>query len=75
MAWSNVTAIAASWSATTSDAATWSASTTSTIGWQQLSSVTESDGGVDFVLRVDDQYPLYVVDARPSYIINDVETP
>ena len=45
------------------------------MGWQQLSSVTQSDGGVDFVMRVDDQFPLRLTDARPSYIIDNVETP
>lgn len=53
----------------------WSNVTATTVGWQQLSAVTESDDGVDFVLQVNDQYPLTVVDARPSFIIDDVETP
>ena len=64
-----------SWTAVTSSTATWGASTPTTIGWQQLSSVTESDDGVDFILRVNDDYPLKVVDARPSYIVNDIEVP
>ena len=63
------------WSDVTYTSTSWSASTATTIGWQQLSTVTESDDGVDFVLRVDDQYPLRVTNARPSYIIDDVETP
>ena len=58
-----------------SSVGTWSGSTFSGIGWQQLSSVTESDGGVDFVLRVHDQFPLAVNDGRPSYIIDDIEAP
>ena len=65
-----------SWGAVTSSVATWGATTPTTVGWQQLSSVTESDdGGVDFVLRVNDQFPLRVNDARPSYIIDDIEAP
>ena len=53
----------------------WSATTSTEIGWLQLSSVTESDGGVDFVLKVNDQYPMKVSDTHPVYIVDDVETP
>jgi hypothetical protein len=63
-----------SWSGVTSTTKSWSASTSSSIGWQQLSLVTEADG-VDFVLRVNDQYPMRVNDARPSVVIDDIETP
>lgn len=64
-----------SWGSLGKSTATYSATTSTTIGWQQLSSVTEGDGGVDFVLQVNDDYPLRVIDARPSYIIDDIEAP
>jgi hypothetical protein len=58
---------------------TWSVSTSSTVVWQQLSGFTEANGvftdGVDFVLAVDDQYPLRVSDTRPAQIVNDIEVP
>lgn len=53
----------------------WGRASATTIGWQQLSSVSEADGGIDFVLRVNDAYPLRVTDARPSYIVDDIEVP
>ena len=47
----------------------WSATTETTVIWQQLSSVTD-DNGVDFTMRVNDQYPLRVDDSRPAYVID-----
>ena len=47
----------------------WSATTETTVIWQQLSSVTDSNG-VDFTMRVNDQYPLRVDDSRPAYVID-----
>jgi len=47
----------------------WSATTETTVMWQQLSSVTD-DSGVDFTMRVNDQYPLRVDDSRPAYVID-----
>jgi len=47
----------------------WSATTETTVIWQQLSSVTDNDG-VDFILKVNDQYPLRVNDTRPAYVID-----
>ena len=47
----------------------WSATTETTVIWQQLSSVTD-DSGVDFTMRVNDQYPLRVDDSRPAYVID-----
>ena len=47
----------------------WSATTETTVIWQQLSSVTD-DNGVDFTMRVNDQYPLRVEDSRPAYVID-----
>ena len=43
--------------------------TETTVIWQQLSSVTD-DNGVDFTMRVNDQYPLRVDDSRPAYVID-----
>ena len=59
-----------SWTAV-SDATdpTWSGATETTIVWQQLSSVTD-DNGIDFTMRVNDQYPLRVDDSRPAYVID-----
>ena len=51
---------------------TWSGVTATTRVWQQLSSVTCTDGGVDFTMKVNDQYPLRVDDSRPAYVI-DIE--
>jgi len=48
----------------------WSATTETTVIWQQLSSVTDSTGGIDFTMRVNDQYPLRVDDSRPAYVID-----
>lgn len=75
MTWTPVASSVATWSAGTSSVGTWSASAASSVGWQQLSAITEGDGGVDFVLRVNDDYPLLVLDSRPSYIIDDIEVP
>ena len=47
----------------------WSGTTETTVIWQQLSSVTD-DNGVDFTMRVNDQYPLRVDDSRPAYVID-----
>ena len=48
----------------------WSGLTETTVIWQQLSSVTDSTGGIDFTMRVNDQYPLRVDDSRPAYVID-----
>ena len=56
-------------------AASWTATSVTRIGWQQLAGVEEADSGIDFVLKVDDQFPLAVSDTRPSYIIDDIEAP
>lgn len=60
------------WSNVTSSRATWSNTTFTQVGWQQLSKFTEADG-VDFVLRVNDTYPLLVIDPRPSMVVDDIE--
>ena len=59
-----------SWTAV-SDATdpSWGGTTETTVIWQQLSSVTD-DSGVDFTMRVNDQYPLRVDDSRPAYVID-----
>lgn len=46
-----------------------------TVGWEQLSALTDAGGGVDFCLRVDDQYPLIVNDVHPVYLVDTVENP
>lgn len=55
----------------------WSGTTASTHYWNQLSSITDSEDGVDFVLRVNDQHPLRVWDdARALRVIDTpLETP
>ena len=68
------------WTSAGSAVGSFTASVGSTIVWQQLSVVTENDGtgiafGNDFVLVVNDQYPMLVSDTRPAYIIDDMETP
>ena len=46
-------------------------------GWRQLSTITDSNNGVDFVLRVNDQFPLHVKDDERSLRVIDtpLETP
>jgi hypothetical protein len=52
--------------------ATYSQDSATSIAWQQLSSVTDS-AGVDFELKVNDQYPLEVNDNRPCYLVDQEE--
>lgn len=74
--WAEIGATTATWDeSVTPQAGTWESAVKTRIGWQQLSPVPEADEGVDFVLKVNDQYPLIVADAHASYIINDIETP
>ena len=53
--------------------AAYSALTATEVGWQQLSSVTDS-AGVDFTMKVNDQFPLKVNDARHIYVIDQEES-
>ena len=47
----------------------WTAtSSASSIAWAQLSAITDATGGVDFILRVNDEFPMRVIDARPLFI-------
>ena len=52
--------------------AAYSQDSATSICWQQLSSVTDS-AGVDFELKVDDQHPFLVNDARPCYLVDQEE--
>jgi hypothetical protein len=56
---------------------TWTSSSSATdITWRRLSTITDSDGGVDFMLAIDDQYPWKVWDRWPLTLIDDPqETP
>lgn len=45
-----------------------------TQGWQQLSELTDAQGYVDFILRVQDQYPMVVSDTNPAYLIESGDT-
>ena len=50
---------------------TWSTPSTATDeGWRRLSVKTDSDGGVDFQLKIDDQYPWKVWDHDPLKVID-----
>lgn len=47
----------------------WTTQSATTRVWAQLSAITTTnDGGVDFTLRVDDQFPMRVTDDRPLFI-------
>jgi len=48
----------------------WSTPSHTTVIWQQLASVVDDGGGIDFTMRVNDQYPLRVDDSRPAYVID-----
>jgi hypothetical protein len=51
---------------------TWTSSSSATdITWRRLSTITDSDGGVDFMLAIDDQYPWKVWDRWPLILIDD----
>lgn len=74
--WAEIGATTATWDEAVSPTpGTWESAVKTRIGWQQLSPVPEADSGVDFVLKVNDQYPLIVVDTHPSYVVDDVENP
>jgi len=55
MTWSNVT---------------WTASSSTAEGWRRLSQKIDDAGGVDFQLKIDDQYPWKVWDHDPLKVID-----
>lgn len=63
------------WTNITPSAATWSAQAAPRDTWQQLEPLAGSDDEVDFTLRVNDTWPLRVVDADPNYVIDRSERP
>lgn len=53
----------------------WSASTSSSICWQQVSRITDTTEGMDFMpLYVNDQFPWAVNDDRPCYFTDTPDT-
>lgn len=42
--------------------------------WQQVSELTDAQGYVDFILRVEEQYPMVVSDVNPAYLIESGDT-
>ena len=50
-------------------------STTTRPGWRQLSAKTDGSGGIDFVLRADDQFPMYVLPDDDPRILRAWDSP
>lgn len=68
MSWSQVTATTESWNTAVTTQGSWTTSDVSLVPppWAMLSSVTTSvDVGVDFGLRLREQYPMYISADRP----------
>ena len=42
--------------------------------WQQVDALSDGYGGIDFILRVEEQYPMVVSDVQPAYLIESGDT-
>jgi hypothetical protein len=42
--------------------------------WQQVDQLSDGYGGIDFILRVEEQYPMVVSDVQPAYLIESGDT-
>lgn len=77
MSWTTVGPGTETWTGTSATAKSWSGSTVGLVppAWGILSAVTGSDDGVDFCLRVRENYPIRVSADRPAIIRDTHETP
>ncbi len=53
---------------------TWSATTSLDIEWNRFTSVADGDGGIDFVLVVNDALPIRVIDAGSAGVRDPDDT-
>ncbi len=65
MSWSTIDAGSASWVTQTAQSASWTTTSVSAPPWTQLSSVVSTDGGVNFVAKMTDSYPMRMSEDRP----------
>ena len=38
--------------------------------WARLSAITDANNDIDFTLRVDDEFPMYVIDSCPLFVMD-----
>lgn len=75
MSWTKTAASVAVWGAISVSASTWTSATRPRTTWQQLVPIPDAADEADFTMRVNDTYPLRVVDAHPNYVIDRSERP